>query len=80
MPKSKPPRRRKIRRANDLRALMIEGTRSALALNTAVLAKIDEQLSRTPSGPQRTSLLALRAEMKSHRPGLLESQADAMKP
>jgi len=79
MPKSKPPRRRKIRRANDLRVLMIEGTRAALALNDAVLATIDEQLSRTPKGPQRTALLAWRAEMKSHRPGLLESRADAMK-
>jgi hypothetical protein len=80
MPKSKPPRRRKIRRGNELRVLMLEGVRAALALNDATLAKIDEVLGRTPSGPQRTSLLALRAEMKSHRPGLLESRADAMTP
>ena len=80
MPKSKPPRRRKIRRGNDLRLLMIEGVRAALALNDATLAKIDELLSQTPSGRVRTQLLALRAETKSHRPGLLESRADAMKP
>jgi hypothetical protein len=80
MPKSKPPRRRKIRRANELRLLMIEGVRAALALNDATLAKIDELLSRTPPGPVRTRLLALRAEMKSHRPGLLESRTDAMAP
>ena len=80
MPKSKPPRRRKIRRGNELRVLMLEGVRAALALNDATLAKIDEVLSRTPSGPQRTQLLALRAEMKSHRPGLLQSRADAMTP
>ncbi|WP_165190959.1 hypothetical protein [Caulobacter soli] len=80
MPKSKPPRRRKIRRGNDLRVLMLEGVRAALALNDAVLAKIDEQLGKTPKGPTRTTLLELRAEMKSHRPGLLESRADAMKP
>ncbi|MFZ0266887.1 hypothetical protein [Caulobacter sp.] len=80
MPKSKPPRRRKIRRGNELRALMLEGVRSALALNDAVLAKIDELLSRTPPGRQRTELLTLRAEMKSHRPGLLESRSDAMTP
>ena len=80
MPKSKPPRRRKIRRGNDLRVLMIEGVRAALALNDATLAKIDDLLSRTPKGPNRTALLTLRAEMKSHRPGLLESRADAMAP
>ncbi|HWU15389.1 MAG TPA: hypothetical protein VN157_15430 [Caulobacter sp.] len=80
MPKSKPPRRRKIRRANDLRVLMIEGARTALALNDAILAKIDDLLSRTPKGPNRATLLAWRTEMKSHRPGLLESRADAMKP
>ena len=80
MPKSKPPRRRKIRRGNDLRVLMIEGVRAAMALNDATLAKIDEALSRTPQGPVRTRLLALRAEMKSQRPGLLESRADAMTP
>ena len=80
MPKSKPPRRRKIRRGNDLRVLMIEGVRAALALNDAMLEKIDDILSQTPPGPRRTHLLALRAEMKSHRPGLLESRADAMKP
>jgi hypothetical protein len=80
MPKSKPPRRRKIRRGNDLRVLMIESARSALALNDAILAKIDEQLDKTPKGPARTTLLEWRAEMKSHRPGLLESRADAMKP
>jgi hypothetical protein len=80
LPKSKPPRRRKIRRGNDLRVLMIEGVRAALALNDATLAKIDEQLGETPKGPQRTALLAWRAEVKSHRPGLLESRADAMRP
>jgi hypothetical protein len=80
MPKSKPPRRRKIRRGNDLRILMIEGVRAALALNDATLAHIDEHLGKTPKGPHRTALLALRAETKSHRPGLLESRADAMKP
>ena len=80
MPKSKPPRRRKIRRANDLRVLMIEGVRAALALNNALLEKIDDLLSRTPKGPNRTALLAWRAEVKSHRPGLLESQTDAMAP
>jgi hypothetical protein len=80
MPKSKPPRRRKIRRANDLRLLMIEGVRAALALNDATLARIDELLSQAPPGPVRAQLLALRAEMKSHRPGLLESRADAMAP
>jgi hypothetical protein len=80
MPKSKPPRRRKIRRGNDLRVLMIEGVRSALALNDAILAKIDDQLGKTPKGPARTALLAWRAEVKSHRPCLLESRADAMKP
>jgi hypothetical protein len=80
MPKSKPPRRRKIRRGNDLRVLMIEGVRAALALNDATLAKIDDLLSRTPKGPNRTALLTLRAELKSHRPGLLESRADAMAP
>lgn len=79
MPKSKPPRRRKIRRANDLRVLMIEGARAALALNDAILAKIDDALSRTPKGPNRTTLLTWRAEVKSHRPGLLESRADAMR-
>ncbi|MDR6530636.1 hypothetical protein J2800_001372 [Caulobacter rhizosphaerae] len=60
MPKSKPPRRRKIRRGNDLRVLMIEGVRSALALNDAILAKIDDQLGKTPKGPARTALLAWR--------------------
>jgi hypothetical protein len=80
MPKSKPPRRRKIRRANDLRVLMIEGVRAALALNDALLTKIDDLLSRVPKGPNRTALLAWRAEVKSHRPGLLESRTDAMKP
>ena len=80
MPKSKPPRRRKIRRGNDLRVLMIEGVRAALALNDAILAKIDEQLGKAPKGPAKTTLLAWREEMKSHRPGLLESRADAMKP
>jgi len=80
MPKSKPPRRRKIRRGNDLRLLMIEGTRAALALNDALLEKIEDALSRTPQGQERTRLLALRAEAKSHRPGLLESRADAMTP
>jgi hypothetical protein len=80
MPKSKPPRRRKIRRANDLRALMLEGVRAALALNDATLAKIDDLLNRTTSSRIRTQLLALRAEVKSHRPGLLESRADAMAP
>jgi len=79
MPKSKPPRRRKIRRGNDLRFLMIETARQALLLNDAILAKIDELLSRTTSSRVRTQLLAMRAEMKSHRPGLLESRADAMK-
>ncbi|TCS05432.1 hypothetical protein [Caulobacter sp. BK020] len=80
MPKSKPPRRRKIRRANDLRVLMIESAQAALAFNDALLEKIDDLLSRTPKGPNRTALLTWRAEMKSHRPGLLESRADAMKP
>ena len=80
MPKSKPPRRRKVRRGNDLRVLTLEGARAALALNDALLEKIDEILSRTPQGPFRTRLLALRAEMKSLRPGLLESRADAMTP
>ena len=80
MPKSKPPRRRKIRRANDLRLLMLEGVRAALALNDAGLAEIDDMLGRTPSGPARTQLLAVRAELKSQRPGLLASRADAMRP
>ena len=80
MPKSKPPRRRKIRRGNDLRVLMLEGVRAAMALNDALLVKIDEAVSRTPPGRQRSSLLALRAEVKSHQPGLLESRADAMTP
>lgn len=80
MPKSKPPRRRKIRRGNDLRILMIEGVRAALALNDAFLAQIDEQLCQTPKGPARTALLAWRAEASSQRPGLLESRAYAMKP
>ncbi|KRA65719.1 hypothetical protein ASD79_00055 [Caulobacter sp. Root655] len=80
MPKSKPPRRRKIRRGNDLRVLMLEGVRAALALNDALLEKIDEIVSRTPPGQRKTALLALRAEVKSHRPGLLESRADAMTP
>jgi hypothetical protein len=80
MPKSKPPRRRKIRRANDLRVLMVDGVRAALALNDATLAKIDDLLNRTTSSRIRTQLLALRAEVKSHRPGLLESRADAMAP
>jgi hypothetical protein len=80
MPKSKPPRRRKIRRGNDLRVLMIEATRQALLLNDAAIAKIDDLVGRMPRGGPRTNLLALRAELKSHRPGLLESQADAMTP
>jgi plasmid stabilization system protein ParE len=80
MPKSKPPRRRKIRRGNELRVLMLEGVQAALALNDAILAKIDDSLSRTPKGPNRTALLTWRAEMKSHRPGLIESRADAMRP
>jgi len=80
MPKSKPPRRRKIRRANDLRLLMLEGIRAALALNDAGLAEVDDMLVRMPSGPARTQLLAVRAELKSQRPGLLESRADAMRP
>jgi hypothetical protein len=80
MPKSKPPRRRKIRRANDLRVLMIESARHALLFNDALLAKIDELADRAPPGRLKTSLLALRAEVKSHRPGLLESRADAMAP
>ncbi|MDR7118604.1 hypothetical protein [Caulobacter sp. BE254] len=80
MPKSKPPRRRKIRRGNELRVLMLEGVKAALLLNDTLLEKIDEALGRTPSGPQRTRLLTLRAEVKSHRPGLLESRADAMTP
>jgi hypothetical protein len=80
MPKSKPPRRRKIRRGNDLRVLMIEGVRAALRLNDALLAEIDALVGQTPPGRQRNALLALRAEAKSHRPGLLESRADAMKP
>jgi hypothetical protein len=54
MPKSKPPRRRKIRRGNDLRVLMIEGVRAALALNDAMVAKIDEVVSQMPPGPRRT--------------------------
>jgi hypothetical protein len=58
MPKSKPPRRRKIRRGNELRVLMIEGVRAALALNDAILAKIDEQLGKTPKGSARGDLLA----------------------
>jgi hypothetical protein len=80
MPKSKPPRRRKIRRGNELRMLMLEGARAALALNDAIVAKIDEMLNRTPPGRDRTALLAWRQEIKSHRPGLLESRADAMAP
>jgi hypothetical protein len=80
MPKSKPPRRRKIRRGNELRVLMIESVRAALALNDAILAKIDEMLDRTPPGRARTALLTWREEIKSHRPGLLESRADAMTP
>jgi hypothetical protein len=80
MPKSKPPRRRKIRRGNELRVLMLEGVKAALLLNDTLLEKIDEALGRTPSGAQRTRLLTLRAEVKSHRPGLLESRADAMTP
>ena len=80
MPKSKPPRRRKIRRGNDLRVLMIEATRHALLLNDALVAKIDELVGQTPPGGQRNRLLALRAEVKSHQPGLLESRADAMAP
>jgi hypothetical protein len=59
---------------------MIEGVRAALALNDAILAKIDEQLDRTPPGRDRTALLTWREEVKSHRPGLLESRADAMAP
>ncbi|EJL23678.1 hypothetical protein PMI01_04780 [Caulobacter sp. AP07] len=80
MPKSKPPRRRKIRRGNDLRVLMIESARHALLLNDALLAKLDEVVSRTPPGRLKTHLLTLRTEVKSHRPGLLESRADAMAP
>lgn len=80
MPKSKPPRRRKVRRANDLRLLMLDTAQAALALNDAILAKIDELLGRIPSGPNRAALLTWRAEMKSHRPGLLESRSEAMKP
>ncbi|SFK76068.1 hypothetical protein [Caulobacter sp. UNC279MFTsu5.1] len=80
MPKSKPPRRRKIRRANELRVLMIESVQAALLMNDALVAKIDELLGRTPPGRLKTNLLALRAEVKSHRPGLLESRADAMAP
>ncbi len=80
MPKSKPPRRRKIRRANDLRVLMLEGVRTALALNDAIIAKIDEVLDRYPPGKERTALLTWREEIKSHRPGLLASRADAMNP
>ena len=84
MPKSKPPRRKfqrgKIRRGNELRVLMIEGVQAALALNDATMAKIDELLGQTPPGAFRTRLLAIRAELKSHRPGLLESRADAMAP
>ena len=71
MPKSKPPRRRKIRRGNDLRLLMIEAARHALLLNDALLAKIDEVVNRTPPGGQRTRLLALRAFVKSHGRGRL---------
>jgi hypothetical protein len=80
MPKSKPPRRRKIRRGNEIRVLMIESVRAALALNDAILAKIDEMLDRTPPGRDRAALLTWREEIKSHRPGLLESRADAMAP
>ncbi|MGR4862880.1 hypothetical protein [Caulobacter sp. LARHSG274] len=80
MPKSKPPRRRKIRRGNDLRVLMIEATKYALLLNEATVAQIDDLVGRAPPGAQRARLLALRAELKSQRPGLLESRADAMTP
>ncbi len=81
MPKSKPPRRRrKIRRASTLRVLMLECAEAALALNDAFLAKIDEMLDRVPPGRNRTLLLTWREQMQAHRPGLLESRADAMKP
>jgi hypothetical protein len=81
MPRSKPPRRRrKLRRANDLRTLTLEATKYALLLNTAVIAQIDESISQMPPGGERTKMLTLRAELKSHRPGLLESHSEMMRP
>jgi hypothetical protein len=53
---------------------------SASALNDAILAKIDGLLDGTPPGRSRTELLTLREELKSHRPGLLDRRASAMKP
>jgi len=37
-------------------------------------------LDRYPPGKDRNALLTWREEIKSHRPGLLASRADAMNP
>jgi|GEM_PF-1741825 len=80
MPKSKPPRSRRLRprRVCDLRKVTLAAIDAALALNEAALREIEERGRQFPHERMDRAVMKWRDEFARNRADLLESRTDML--